>query len=123
MTNFEFLISHFSHFSQFQNLIFHKIHTFRSYTEVTTELPKESQKGQNDGMKLFSKSKTNFKSKPKTEPKTTSKSKPDLLTHRKRTLSEEDFASVAVSPDWVLNQEGVHYKGPDESRSKVVTEI
>ena len=74
-------------------------------------------------MKLFSKSNTNFKSKPKTEPKTSSKSKPDLLAHRKKTLSEEDFASVAVSPDWVLNQEGVHYKGPDESRSKVVTEI
>ena len=35
----------------------------------------------------------------------------------------EAFKSVAVSPEWVLEQHGVHYKGPDESRSKVITEL
>ena len=95
----------------------------RSYKEITRELPDDDTKDdKNEGIKLFSKSKNVFKSRP--VPKADLKgSPPDLLAHRKRTFNEEDFQSVAVSPQWVLNQEGVHYKGPDESRSKVITEM
>ena len=107
----------------------HVLNTYdsRSYKEITRELPDDDTKeDKNEGIKLFSKSKNVFKSRPvpKADLKEDSKgSPPDLLAHRKRTFNEEDFQSVAVSPQWVLNQEGVHYKGPDESRSKVITEM
>lgn len=79
------------------------------------------------GVKLFSSSKKAFVPKAIVETKT--QVRPDLLAHRKLILncdsesdSEENeaFKSVAVSPEWVLEQRG-YYKGPDES--KLITEM
>ena len=69
------------------------------------------------------------RSKPSDKHQTKVNTRPDLLAHRKQLKTEEDeieaFKSVAVSPKWVLEQEGVHYKGPDESRNtrKVIKEL
>ena len=95
--------------------------SFRSYKEITRELP-DTKEDHNEGIKLFSKSKDIFKSRPD-DPKADLKDPklpPDLLAHRKRTFNDEDFQSVAVSPQWVLKREG-YFKGPDES--KVITEM
>ena len=79
------------------------------------------------GVKLFSASKGAFV--PKTIVETKIQVRPDLLAHRKLLIncdsgsdSEENeaFKSVAVSPEWVLEQRG-YYKGPDES--KLITEM
>ena len=79
------------------------------------------------GVKLFSTSKGAFV--PKTIVETKIQVRPDLLAHRKLLIncdsgsdSEENeaFKSVAVSPEWVLEQRG-YYKGPDES--KLITEM
>ena len=79
------------------------------------------------GVKLFSTSKGAFV--PKTIVETKIQVRPDLLAHRKLLKncdsgsdSEENeaFKSVAVSPEWVLEQRG-YYKGPDES--KLITEM
>ena len=96
----------------------------KSYKEIHSEIP-IPQDNEDTGIKLFTKSKAIFKPKEtKSEPSTSkTNERPDLLAHRRKSPHDEDFQSVAVSPQWVLNQEGVHYKGPDESRSKVVTEL
>ena len=96
--------------------------SFRSYKEINRELP-DTKEDHNEGIKLFSKSKDIFKSRPddpKADHKDKKSSAPDLLAHRKRTFNDEDFQSVAVSPQWVLDREG-YFKGPDES--KVITEM
>ena len=85
----------------------------------------------NPGVKLFSASKDFFIPKDTSEEDTIdikNKSRPDLLAHRKKQFKNESeeheaFKCVAVSPQWVLEQQGVHYKGPDESKSKVITEL
>ena len=89
---------------------------------------KKNSKSSQEGVKLFSASKTYFSPKEISDKNQTKvKTRPDLLAHRKQLKNEEDeneaFQSVAVSPEWVLEQHGVHYKGPDESRSKVITEL
>ena len=89
------------------------------------EVPKSS----DPGVKLFSASKDFFIPKDNSEDKMEikNKSRPDLLAHRKQFKNEseenEAFKCVAVSPEWVLEQQGVYYKGPDESRSKLITEL
>ena len=74
------------------------------------------------GVKLFSTSKGAFV--PKTIVETKNQVRPDLLAHRKlikdcdsgsESEENEAFKSVAVSPQWVLEQRG-YYKGPDESK-------
>ena len=97
----------------------------RSFIEVHQARPiPKNHKDEKDGIKLFSKSSTSFKEQ-KVSALSHKQVRPDLLAHRKVIKGDIDEAakSVAVSPEWVLNQEGVYYKGPDDSRSKLVTEI
>ena len=89
---------------------------------------KKDSKSRHQGVKLFSASKSYFSPKETSDKHQTKfKTRPDLLAHRKQLKSEADeneaFKSMAVTPEWVLEQHGVHYKGPDESRSKVITEL
>lgn len=97
----------------------------QSIKETKTKIVAEEDKKEteNEGIKLFKNSKNVFIEKEKKEPEVP-KIRPDLLAHRKHSLENtEDLKSVAVSSQWVLEQRGVYYKGPDESRSKVVTEL
>ena len=89
---------------------------------------KKDSKSRHQGVKLFSASKSYFSPKETSDKHQTKfKTRPDLLAHRKQLKSEEAeneaFKSMAVTPEWVLEQHGVHYKGPDESRSKIITEL
>jgi hypothetical protein len=78
------------------------------------------------GIKLFANSNRPLVSLEKTEEmeqQTKFRERPDLLAHRKIIHSDQEFRNIAVSPEWVLEQQGV-YKGPVENdKSKVITEM
>ena len=74
------------------------------------------------GIKLFAKSTKKFIPKTTEEVPNEIKSRPDLLAHRKKSINDEKtFQTASVSPQWVLEQQGVY--GPEQNRSKLVTEM
>ena len=94
--------------------------SFRSILEVSEEKNKSSESTPSegsDGIKLFSHSKSNFAiNDVDDEQQIFQGDKPDLLAHRKK--SRKKLESVAVSPEWVLEQKGVY--GPNDTKSKVI---
>ena len=68
----------------------------KTYEEIQTEIPSSPEdKDDNEGIKLFTKSKTIFKFKVKeTEPAPQPMTRPDLLAHRRIKPDENHFQSV-----------------------------
>ncbi len=99
----------------------------KSIKVVSKDLPDEPREEQEieDGVKLLSSSKSFLKLQDSEENELSSKKKrPDLLAHRKdkEQDKEEAFKAVAVSPQWVLEKQGVY--GPEANKfSKVITKM
>ena len=98
----------------------------KSIKVVSKDLPDEPREEQEieDGVKLLSSSKSFLKLQDSEENEPSSKKRPDLLAHRKdkEQDKEEAFKAVAVSPQWVLEKQGVY--GPEANKfSKVITKI
>ena len=98
--------------------------SFRSILEVSEEKNNSSESTPSeDGIKLFSHSKSNFAiNDVDDEQQIFQGDKPDLLAHRKKSRKKQNskaqLESVAVSPEWVLEQKGVY--GQNDTKSKLI---